>query len=882
MQSPDGSATFLMTDVEGSTTLWERDADGTARSLFAHDALVRDIVEASGGRVVKARGEGDSHFAVFSRPLDAVGAAVGIQRSLYNMDWRGGPALRVRIAVHTGEALLRDGDYYGPTVNRCARLRAVAYGGQTIVSEATKLMLSNMSALGVKLRDLGTHRLKDLQRPERVYDVDDPLAPHPHLSIRSLSILPNNLPLTLTSFVGRDEDLISIKELIRSHRLVTMLGPGGTGKTRLALQLAAERADKFPGGVWFVALGGVADENAVLPAIATAIRHRGQSESDPLTELVACTELGKTLLVLDNCEHVLGTVTEFVSRVLNEVSDVTILTTSREALGLSAERVFVVPPLSCPPRGESDPDAALAYDSVRLFVERAHARSSTFTLNEHNTGAVADLCRAVEGLPLPLEFLASHVLSLAPQDLLRHLQEYLRPVGDVAAADARHRTMEDAIRWSYDNLSEEEQRLFLRLAVFVDGGNLPACESLGADVTGDASGVLPILERLVNKSLVNVEEGPRGEKRYRLLQPFRDFAFNQIGDDLASARQAHQRHYRRLAHRIADEIETDRQGYWFDVLDADLENLRLALEWTKTHDPAELPRFVFDIRLYWSRRGLLAEGLLWQERALALLDPNDKALHANLVNSIGTFHWRRGEFAQARAAYEATYALACEVGDRSLQAKSAHNAAVLQADEGLLDEARNNYLRSLATFRDLREEFSLGVALSNLGDLEATAGAFDKSIDYLLEALDLFRSIGNEAKVARAQYHLAYALLHSGDPGEAANAIMEALCIWMRIMDPSEFGEGLDLLSELAHRANRWEDAIWLIGASQAVLKTCGGSLPLWMQSAQAARLNALSAAHGRMKLERIRRESLGIQPASALTRAMEICGTLRPRVGQS
>ncbi len=474
-QLPSGTVTFLFTDIEGSTRQWERDAEGMQAALARHDAILRAAIEEHGGVIFKT--VGDAFCAAFTSAPRAVAAALSVQGGLREaFPGEGGPS-RVRMAVHSGEAEVRDGDYFGRVVNRVARLLAAGHGQQILVSGATRELLLGGLPEDAMLRDLGEHLLKDLERPEHVFQLDHPELPADFPPLRSLSALPHNLPQQLTSFVGREREVARLRELLATHRLVTLTGVGGSGKTRLALHVAAEVVDQFPDGVWLVDLSALSDPALVPQTVATALGLRETPGRDPVESLLVHLRTRDLLLVLDNCEHLIEACATWAERALRVVPELRVLATSREALGTVGEVVWPVPLLSVPAVSTRSPEDLLPeidrYEAVRLFAERATLVDPGFELTAADARAVVQICRRLDGIPLAIELAAARVRVLAPEQIASRLDDRFRLLaGGGRRALPRHRTLQAAIDWSHDLLEEPERILLRRLAVF-SGGVVP-------------------------------------------------------------------------------------------------------------------------------------------------------------------------------------------------------------------------------------------------------------------------------------------------------------------------------------------------------------------------------------------------------------------------
>jgi predicted ATPase/class 3 adenylate cyclase len=665
---PSGTVAFLFSDIEGSTARWERYRDAMARAVDTHDRLVAEIVVAHGGYAFKTLG--DAFCVAFATVPQAVAAALAVQRRLGAQDFGDVGTLRVRIAIHAGAADERGGDYFGPAVNRVARLLAIAHGGQVVLSGvAADLAQGNMPP-ETALRDRGAHRLKDLAYPEQVYQLIAADLPSEFPPLRSLDALPHNLPLQLTAFVGREREVAEIEALLETSRLVTLVGTGGVGKTRISLQIGADLLDAFPDGVWFVELAPIADPALIVPVVAALFSVRETPPHPLLESVVYALREKRALLVFDNCEHLVAEAARTIAAILRGAPQLRALASSREALAIPGETSFRVPSLETPDERTAatlDAASASAFNAIALFVERARAADSSFVLTDENAPVVAEIVRRLDGIALALELAAPRIKLMTPRQLADRLSERFRLLtGGDRTALPRQQTMRALIDWSYDLLTEREQKVFRRLACFAGGFTLEAAGDVCADGEIEAWDAIDALGSLVDKSLV-VPEFTDNEKRLRLLESTRQYAVDKLAasGERDAAERAHARWFAAFAQRAGASYDRTPDLAWVIGIVAEIENLRAALGWAITHhnDPALGAAIAASLVEFWTMGPYLAEGFAWcTDATTALPSEVDPVVAARLAIALArtVSYFERGP---KTLAVERAEILAAQLGD---------------------------------------------------------------------------------------------------------------------------------------------------------------------------------------------------------------------------
>jgi predicted ATPase/class 3 adenylate cyclase len=790
---PTGTITFVFTDIEGSTRRWETHRDEMQAAVARHDELMRGVFERNGGYVFKT--VGDAFCVAFRTAPEALNAAIEAQRTIAQQDHSSVEGLQVRIGLHTGHADEREGDYFGPTVNRVARLMSIGHGGQILVSDATRALLQTELPEGILLHDLGSHRLKDLEHPERVWVVAGADFRSDFPPLNSLEFLPNNLPQQLTSFYGREEELEELAKLLKEHRLVTLHGTGGIGKTRLSLQIAADLLEEYPDGSWFADLAPVRWPEIAASVVSKALGI-SQSENRSIDEsIVLWMRRKQLLLILDNCEHVVDDAAKLAEEILEQCPKVTILVTSRQPLGLPGEQVMRLSPLGLPQA--NTPILARdvgCYPAVALFIDRAMAVNRSFVVTDDAAFTIAEICRHLDGLPLAIELAAARVKVLSVDGLAQRLDKrFSLLTGGSRTALSRQRALAALIDWSYELLTEQEQVLFCRLSIFAGTFSLEAAEEICSGAGIEDVEVLDLVASLVDKSLL-VAETTRNAERYKLLESLRAYGWEKLqaqGDpqDLAVK---HARYYCKTALNADQTYGAKPDAVWLEAVEPDVDNFRTALEWSLGHGD-EAAGFggviAGSLERLWREGGLEAEGRKWieaaQERCDEAKDPkiaarlwramawltSGKRSHeaaqkacdlyeklgdgAGLARALHVLAWNLyhiGEYDRAEAANDRALGWFKEYADKRNIAECLRQQANIVEARGDNSTARQLHDQALALVKALGSQNVLATALANLGELEFKEGNAAEALRYAKEAIEL-ASWGKNAS-ALAAYHM--------------------------------------------------------------------------------------------------------------------------------
>src|SRR5579871_3168636 len=777
MSLPSGTVTFLFTDIEGSTRLWEQYPDVMRSALARHDAVLRQTIEQHNGHIVK--GTGDGLHAVFARASDGLAACLAAQLAFQQEEPKEPASIRVRMALHTGSAQERDRDYYGSCVNQAARLMAIGHGGQVLLSQVTQGLVKESLPEGASLKEMGWHRLKDLQEPEHVYQLLHPSLPSDFPALNSLDSLPNNLPRQLSSFIGREKEIEEVKSLLSSSALVTLTGTGGCGKTRLALQVAADVLEKYPSGVWLVELAALSDPFLVVQTVATSLRLREAPGQPLLQTLLDYLQPRTLLLMLDNCEHLLQACADLAQTLLTRCPNLKVLTTSRAALRIAGEQVYRVPSLLAPdpgdlPKEEKELAGIVSeYEAPRLFVERASLYRSDFALTPRNASGVASVCHCLDGIPLAIELAAARVNVLSVEEINARLEHRFRLLrGNSRTTLPRQQTLQATLDWSYELLSEKERLLLGRLCVFAGGWRLEAAEKVCSDKQIVDFEVMDLLASLIDKSLVIAQE-QGGKSRYRLLETIREYGKQKLKETQEEKRwrDRHLEHFLALAEEAESQLRGAEQAQSLERLQEEHENLRTALKWSQQDKDSQEEgiRLVGSICWFWEIRGYWSE---CREHLQAILSQKTSPAHtrawAKAHNEAGNLAYLQGDYAGARALYEESLAIYKGLGDQKSIAALLSNLGNVAYDQGDYAAARQLYEESLAIRREIGDKRGIAHSLANLGNVAYNQGDYAAARALYEESLGISRELGDMRVIAESLEGMAALAEGQGQSERAA------------------------------------------------------------------------------------------------------------------
>jgi len=909
---PSGTVAFAFTDIEGSTQRWERDREAMENAVRRHDSLVRSAIATHKGHVFKTIG--DAFCAAFSRPEDAVSAMVDVQRALDAEDFSAVGGLRVRAAIHTGTTDERDGDYFGPVVNRVARLLAIAHGGQVLVSGVSADLLQGTIPFQATLRDLGEHQLKDLARPEYVYQVLAPGLQSEFPPLRSLDALPNNLPRQLTSFIGRDAEVAEITALIEAHPIVTLVGSGGIGKTRTSLQVAANLLDGSGDGVWFIELAPLSSGDFIAATVAQIFGLTLMSEGDAVENLASALKTTHALLVFDNCEHLVEATARVVAALIKGCPMIKILASSRQGLGISGEQTYRLRSLDVSANNGVRPLTAsdgAQVAAIALFTERARAIDKRFILTDENAPIVADICRRLDGIPLAIELAAARVKILSPRQLRDRLDERFRVLtGGSRDVLPRQQTLRALIDWSYDLLDDRERALFRRLGIFVDGFTMEGASAVASDADLDEFDVFDLVASLVEKSLVLAE--PSGDAlRYRLLESTRAYASEKLRDagerDLLAGR--HLRYLRDVFAEIhARQEATIRVAEINAFFAAELEGVRFALaDALARSDILAGAELLAAIERSWVI-GLGSEGIAQNEAFINALPGDEVLLLAKLSGTLAGLLCDDSMFPRAREVaskareygrtsgdgralafalrWYATAAVAC--GDFVDADAALHEAAAIPVTtarqrsalretqiylsrfRGDLDAAARGYEQSIAEQLALGNLRNAHAYVLTLSDTEFRRGRTAHAIALVRDVLPALRAGTDPRLCSMGLEGLARFLIATDDLRGALEAAHEAITTLQREPASNYVTNAVEVVAHIDALEGRFARASRLIAYAESALAKTRTERPPGYQEAHERTVVLLDANLEPEDFARFTSQGAALAPEAAVALALQ------------
>ena len=828
---PSGTVTFLFTDIEGSTKLAQKYPDKWESLRARHHAILQSAMDVHNGYVFQIIG--DAFCVAFHTASDALNAAVEAQLELQKEAWED-KSITVRMGIHTGEARVRDHEYQGYlTMSFVQRIMSAGHGGQILLSNVVENLLRGQLPDDVTLRDMGEHKFKDVIQPVRVYQVVSLDLQSDFPALHALDVFPNNLPTQLNSFVGREKELADVKKLLQNAHILTLLGPGGTGKTRLSIQSASESLTEYTDGVWLVELAPILDPLLIPRTIAIAIGLREEPQRPVIDMLCDYLSEKKMLLLLDNCEHVVDACAHMADRILRVASNLRILASSREALGIAGEVTYRVPSLGLPDLNHLPPVESLSqYEAVRLFIDRASSAVPTFAVTNDSAPSLAQICHRLDGIPLAIELAAAKIRVLSVEQIAKRLDDRFRLLtGGSRTALERHQTLRAAIDWSYNLLPPLEQTLFCRLSIFMDGWTLEAAEYVCSAEDPDKSSfgdnirsedILNLIEQLINKSLV-IKEELQSETRYHMLETMRQYANEKLGESDVLHKQ-HAAYFLNLAETIEPYLEKPEPASWLGKLEREHNNLHAALRWAHDKGQVELGlRLASGLCLFWLMRGYLSEGLAQIGKFLSLSEGSVNATtRAKALDHAGTLARYQGDLTHAHEWIAESLSLRRELGEHHGVADSLSNLGFVVLHQGDFLQARQLYSEALSIHRELDNQQGVADSLSHLALMAFYEGDYESAQAMDDSSLAIWRSLGDQQGIAWALHRLGYVKLHQGEYTTARDLFKESLVISNDIGFKWGIAFSAEGLASVAAGSGQEARAILLAGGASALRQAIG------------------------------------------------------------
>lgn len=842
MNIPSGKVTFLFTDIESSTKLSQDFPDKISSAMEKHHSILQTAVESNNGFIFKH--VGDAYHCVFGNAYHAVKAAVEIQAAHANEKWDKA-VIRVRVGIHSGNAEWNGKDYMGYiTLARAARVMSAAYGEQILISGDAYCLLSvsNQPARAdreihnefitphahdferrqsISFRDLGERRLKDVILPIRLYQITGAGLREDFPPLNTLDARPNNLPIQLTSFIGRETEMKQVKDDLKLNRLVTLASAGGSGKTRLALQLAAEIIDEYENGVWFVDLAALNDPALLTAKVNETLGIKEESKKAIEETLIDFLKEKEILILLDNCEQLVHACAELAEKLLSSCPRLKIIATSREALNCKGEKTFRIPPLTMPdPNSQQTPEQLTQYEAVRLFIERALLVNPEFRVNNGNAPALAGVCSRLDGIPLAIELAAARTKILSVEKIHERLDDrFSLLTGGKRTALPRQQTLKALIDWSYDLLAEEERILWSRLSVFSGGWTLEAAEEICSYETIDKDEILDLLSQLTEKSVIIYDEL---KERYRMLESIKQYGIEKLpnGDEIFLR---HLNYFLGLSQKVEPNIRTGNAKIWLGIIEADHNNFLSAIDWSANNNNSEKGGLVaVGLGEFWSIAGHYSTGIRLIENILQSSAAPDKSLRSKLLSWIGVFKWRHGDYEQSEKYHKENLAIGREIGDKRGIAASLNSLGIVSFYRGDYEQAEKYSKESLAIGKETGDKRGIAVSINNLGNLSFDWGDYDQSEKYFKESLVILEEIGDKRGVAATINNLGNVSYERGDYEQAEKYYKECLAIRKEIGDQRGIAASMGNLGNVSSARGDYEQAEKYHEESLAIRKNIG------------------------------------------------------------
>jgi predicted ATPase/class 3 adenylate cyclase len=871
---PNGTVTFLFTDIEGSTKLAQQYPDQWEALRERHHAILQAAMDAHHGYVFQIIG--DAFCVAFHTATDALHAAVKSQMDLWNQSWDTAP-IKVRMGIHTGKAAIQEnGEYQGYlSMSRVQRLMSAAHGGQVLISLATEELVRDELLEHVSLRDMGEKRLKDLIRSEHIYQLVISNLPAEFPPIKTLDAYRHNLPSQMTSFIGREKEMAEIKHAIGEHRLVTLTGSGGTGKTRLSLQVAADLLDQFQDGVWFIELAPLTNPDLISQTILSLLGGREQQGRTASQTLADYMREKNLLLVLDNCEHLIESCAQLADAMLKNTPAIKILATSREALGVKGELKWHVPSLSLPDaRHLPRIDQLSQYEAVQLFIERALLAHPHFMVTKDNAPAIAQICSRLDGIPLAVELAAARVKTMGIDQISARLDDRFRLLtGGARTSLPRQQTLRATIDWSYNLLSEAEKILLRRLAVFVGGWTLEAAESVCGGEGNDFD-VLDLLSHLVDKSLVIVEELKIGT-RYHMLETTRQYAQEKLlhAEESESIRKKHCDWFLVLAERAEPYLTGGSELLdWLNRLEFDHDNMRAALAWAQITDEFETgARLAFALTGLWEFRVYLREGRKWLERSLAQREFLSKTLLAKTLSITRRFASKLGDYQKAEAYGRESVALFRELGDKPNLAWALRGLGGLYLEINERERGEPLLIEAMSLFQEVGDKWGILYLLIDLSFDAIQNGEYERAMTLINEHQTLAHEFDDVSAIGKGLEILGVVEFFQGNIDKSEQLLRKVLILYRPFGYLDEYIYCLELLAAVADRRRQPVRAARLWGAARHLHEITGLiELEFWIQRIQEPTTASLRAQLGESAFEAACAEGYAMTTEEAIDYALE------------